>query len=171
VKAVPDVLWGQLYKSQRSLRKLLRVNDFKVLRDVAWSDEKDLNTFVFELEQYCISSVRKHYGPPLAKEKECEKFVAKYVHNTDVVCGPYVEESRWVVHVKRKYTNACTLLREKLKDGGRNAGVAERISHVLKKGFKVLIDEEIDAVYKKNDAFAVFLADFLEGRPKWLETG
>lgn len=170
VKAVPDVLWGQLYKSQRSLRKILHVNDFKVLRDVAWSDEKDLNTFVFELEQYCISSVRKHYGPPLVKEKECEKFVAKYVHNTDVVCGPYVEEGRWVVHVKRKYTNACTLLREKLKDGGRNAGVAERISHVLKKGFKVLIDKEIGEVYKKNDAFAVFLTDFLEGRPKWLET-
>jgi hypothetical protein len=32
-EAVPDVLWGQLYKSQRSLRKLVELSDFKVIRD------------------------------------------------------------------------------------------------------------------------------------------
>ncbi|MBM4401421.1 MAG: CCA tRNA nucleotidyltransferase, partial [Crenarchaeota archaeon] len=43
IEAVPDVLWGQLYRTQRSLRKLAELNDFKVLRDTVWSDEKTLS--------------------------------------------------------------------------------------------------------------------------------
>jgi len=56
-----------------------------------------------------------------------------------------------------------------LKDGGRNAGVAEGISKVLKKGFKVLVNEEISDVYETNGEFAVFLTEFLQGKPKWLD--
>lgn len=170
VRTVPDVLWGQLYKSQRSLRKLVQLNDFKTLRDLAWSDEKDLNVFVLELEQCCISAVVKHLGPPLDKEKECEKFLTKYVDSKDTVCGPYLEDGRWVVLVRRRFTDACDLLKERLKDGGRNTGVAEGIAHVLKKGFKVLVNEEIVKFYKRNGEFAVFLTEFLQGRPRWLET-
>jgi tRNA nucleotidyltransferase (CCA-adding enzyme) len=169
VESVPDVLWGQLYKSQRSLHKLVQLHDFKILRDLAWSDEKDLNMFVFELEHCCTSPVKKHIGPPLDKKKECEKFVAKYLEGNGTVCGPYVEDGRWAVLIRRKFTDACDLLKERLKDGGRNAGVAEGISQVLKKGFEILVNEEIVKVYKTNGEFALFLTDFLQGRPKWLE--
>jgi len=169
IDVVADILWGQLYKSQRSLRKLIGLNDFKVLRELPWSDEKGLNMFVFELEDCCVPPVRRHLGPPLDKENECEKFVAKYAESPEAVCGPYVEEGRWVVLVRRKVTDACEMLRDRLKDGGRNAGVAERISQVLRKGFKVLVNEEIVEVYEGNDGFAVFLTEFLQGRPRWLE--
>jgi tRNA nucleotidyltransferase (CCA-adding enzyme) len=169
VETVPDVLWGQLYKSQRSLQKLMELNDFKLLRDAVWSDEKSLNMFVFELEHWCISPVKLHLGPPLERESECERFIAKYVDNADAVCGPYVKGGRWVVLVRRRFTDACTLLKEKLRDGGRNAGVAEGVSQTLKKGFDVLVNEEIARVYERNKEFAVFLTEFLSGRPKWLE--
>jgi len=170
VGVVSDILWGQLYKSQRSLRKLAELSDFAVLRDVPWSDEEGLNVFVFELEGCCVSSVKLHLGPPLDKGVECERFVGKHLGRAGTVCGPYVEGDRWVVLVKRKYTDACGLLREKLKDGGKNAGVAEGLSYVLKKGFNVLVNEEIVKVYGKSRLFAVFLTDFLLGKPKWLET-
>jgi len=170
VDAVPDVLWGQLYKSQRSLRKLVELNDFKILRDTAWSDERNINMFIFELEDCCLSQVKKHFGPPLEKECECENFLKKYVNNCDVVSGPYVADGRWVVDLRRKYTDACELLNERLRDGGRNAGVAEQISQILKKGFKVVVNEEIAEVYAENSDFAEFLTDFLSGKPKWLET-
>jgi tRNA nucleotidyltransferase (CCA-adding enzyme) len=169
VKAVPDVLWGQLYRSQRSLRKLVELNDFKLLRDAAWSDERSLNMLVFELEQCCISPLKLHFGPPLDKESECERFIAKYVDNADAVCGPFVEDGRWVVLVRRRFTDACALLEEKLRDGGRNAGVAEGVSETLKKGFSVLVNDEIAKVYRMNRESAVFLTEFLSGRPKWLE--
>jgi len=169
VDAVADILWGQLYKSQRSLRKLIEMNDFKVLRELPWSNEKDLSMFVFELEDCCAPQIRKHLGPPLDKENECEKFIAKYVESPEAISGPYVEEGRWMVFVRRKFTDACDLLRDRLNDGGRNAGVAEGISQVIKKGFRVLVNEEIADVYDRDSGFAVFLTEFLRGRPKWLE--
>jgi len=169
VDAVPDVSWGQLYKSQRSLRKLVQLNDFEILRDLAWSDDKSLNLFIFELEHCCIPPVKKHLGPPLEKEHECERFLAKHQSGSGTVAGPYIEDGRWVVQIRRKYTDACVLLRERLKDGGKNAGVAEQISQVLRKGFRVLVNEEIAEVCRKNREFAGFLTEFLSGKPKWLE--
>jgi tRNA nucleotidyltransferase (CCA-adding enzyme) len=149
---------------------LIELNDFIVLRDLPWSDEKSLNVFVFELEDCCVSSAKLHLGPPLDKARECERFVGKHLGREGTVCGPYVEDGRWVVLVKRKYTDACVLLRDRLKDGGKSAGVAEGLSHVVKKGFDVLVNEEIVKLYEKNKQFAVFLTDFLVGKPKWLET-
>jgi tRNA nucleotidyltransferase (CCA-adding enzyme) len=170
LKAVPDVLWGQLYKSQRSLCKLVQLNDFRLLRDTAWSDEKTVNMFIFEVEQQTISPVKKHLGPPLDKEIECRRFLGKHGGNADTVCGPYVEDDRWVVILKRKYSDAAKLLNSRLKDGGRNAGVAEQISHTISKGYKILVNEGVLGVYEKNLEFAVFLTEFLDGRPKWLMT-
>jgi tRNA nucleotidyltransferase (CCA-adding enzyme) len=169
VDAVADVLWGQLYKSQRSLRKLLELNDFSVLRDLPWSDEKGLSMFVFELEDCCTSSVKLHLGPPLEKEKECERFIEKHLDKASTVCGPYVEDGRWVVLVHKKFTDVCVFLREKLKDGGKNSGVADGISRFLKKkSFRILVNEEIFEIYEKNKGFQVFLTEFLVGKPKWL---
>ncbi|MGQ9530951.1 MAG: CCA tRNA nucleotidyltransferase [Candidatus Bathycorpusculaceae bacterium] len=170
VDAVPDVLWGQLYKSQRSLHKLLELNDFNVLRDLPWSDEKSVNMFIFEVEQRLLPPVKKHLGPPLEKERECEKFLKKHLNNTNTVSGPYIEDGRWIVNIKRKYLDAVALLNEKLKDGGRSAGIAEQISQTLREGFRVFVDDEIVEVYEKNKDFAVFLTEFLSGKPKWLET-
>jgi tRNA nucleotidyltransferase (CCA-adding enzyme) len=169
VKAVPDILWGQLYKTQRALRKTLELADFHVLRDTIWSDEEASSVFVFELEQRAISGVKKHVGPPLEREKECEDFLKKYLDNGCVVSGPYVDDGRWVVEVKRKQRDAAELLREKLKDGGVNAGVASLISTSFKDGFNVTVNAEVAGAYSGNKAFAAFLTEFLRGKPFWLE--
>jgi tRNA nucleotidyltransferase (CCA-adding enzyme) len=169
VEAVPDILWGQLYKSQRSLRKLMQLNGFNVLRDLPWSDEKTVNMFIFELEQRFIPAVKKHLGPPLKKENECEKFLQKHTSSAKTVSGPYIEDGRWVVEIRRKYTDAVVLLKKKLRDGGRNTGVAEQISKKLREGFQIFVNEEIIGVYKKNSEFAKFLTEFLSGKPRWLE--
>lgn len=169
VDAVPDVLWGQLYKSQRSLSKLVELNDFLLLRDTAWSDDKSVNMFILELEQRILPPVKIHLGPPLEKEQECEKFVTKYLNNSTVVSGPFVENGRWIVEIKRKYTDVVALLEEKLKDGGKNAGVAEQISHVLSRDFRIFVNDEIVQTYEKNIETAKFLIDFLSGKPKWLK--
>ena len=168
---VPDILWGQLYKSQRSLRKLIDLNGFQVLRDLAWSDEKNLNLFIFELQDCCVLPVKLHLGPPLDKIREGERFIQKHLGNANTVCGPYVENGRWQVLLHRKYTDVCALLRDNLRDGGKEVGVSEGFSGTLKSGIKVLVDEEIDEIYGKNREFAVFLTEFLIGKPKWLVAG
>jgi len=170
VDAVPDVLWGQLYKSERSIRKLLQLSDFKVLRSTPWSDEKTLNMFILELECRFIPPLKTHLGPPLEKDKECENFLKKHMKNLNAVSGPYIDDGRWVVELKRKYTDAVKLLKEKLKDGGKNAGIAEHISQRLYEEFKILVNSEILDLYQKNNEFAKFLTEFLSGKPKWLES-
>jgi len=167
-EAVPDVVWGQLYKTQRALCRMLELNDFKVLRGAVWSDEEKLSAFVFELDQQVLSGSKVHVGPPLERQNECESFLQKYAVNDCVISGPYVEDGRWVVEVKRKHRDAVELLREKLKDGGVSVGVASLISRVLKEGFNVAVSSEVAQVYSENKKFAAFLTEFLSGKPFWL---
>ena len=168
-EAVPDVLWGQLYKTQRALRKLCELNDFKVLRDAVWSDEKTLSVFAFELEQRVLPGVKKHLGPPLKREKECENFLSKYDGNGSVVSGPYIEDGRWVVELQRRFTDVVELLRDKLEGGGRSIGVAELMSQGFRDKLEVLVDSEVREVYRGNREFAEFFTVFLSGKPFWLK--
>jgi tRNA nucleotidyltransferase (CCA-adding enzyme) len=168
--AVPDVMWGQLFKTKRSLHKLIELNDYKILKDGVWSNEKTLSVFIFELEQRVLTNIKKHFGPPLEREPECESFLAKYVGNQQVISGPYIENGRWIVQIPRKTKDVVSLLKEKLVDGGKNAGVAELIAQSFFKKLNVLVNNEIIQVCEENNDFAEFLTDFLVGVPFWLES-
>ncbi len=168
IEAVPDVLWGQLYKTKRSLHKLLELSDFKILKEAVWSNEKNRSIYVLELESQLLPKIKKHLGPPLEREAECENFLAKYDANPGVICGPFIEDGRWTVEVPRKTTNAASLLTDMLMNGGKNAGVAELIAKSIQKNLKVLVNGQITKVYAENDDFAKFLTDFLSGKPFWL---
>jgi tRNA nucleotidyltransferase (CCA-adding enzyme) len=169
LNAVPDVLWGQLYRSKRSLRTLLKLSDFKVLKDEVWSNEKSLSVFMFELEQRVLPNVKKHIGPPLERENECEKYLAKYSSNEQVISGPHIEDGRWIVELPRKTPNVVVLLEEHLADGGKNAGVADLIAKSIQKNLKVLVNSEVLEIYSGNGDFAEFLTQFLFGKPFWLK--
>ena len=171
IEAVPDVLWGQLHRTRKALRKQLELRDFAVLRDAVWSENNAVFTmFIFELEKRVLPLAKKHLGPPLEREKECESFLAKYIDNSEVIVGPYIEEGRWMVEVRRKVTDAAEFLRIKLGSGGRDIGIANLIAQVLQKDFLVLTGEDIIEHYVYNEGFAVFLTSFLSGKPSWLET-
>ena len=117
-----------------------------------------------------LPNIKKHLGPPLEREEESENFLAKYAGNPQVVSGPYIEDGRWIVVVPRKTTDAAALLKEKLRDGGKNSGVAELIVQSIRKKHKILVNAEIAELYFENRDFAEFLTDFLEGKPFWLRT-
>jgi tRNA nucleotidyltransferase (CCA-adding enzyme) len=170
LEAVPDVLWGQLYRTRRSLRDLLELADFKVLKDAVWSNEKTHSIFIFELETAELPNVKKHLGPPLEREAECQKFLGKYAQNPAVISGPSIEEGKWVVELPRKATDAVELLRDKLVDGGKRVGVADLIAKSMLQKYQVLLGNQIGEIYRINPEFAVFLTDFLSGKPFWLQT-
>ncbi|MCL1966001.1 MAG: CCA tRNA nucleotidyltransferase [Candidatus Bathyarchaeota archaeon] len=169
---VPDVLWGQLYRSKRSLHKFLESYDYKVLRDAVWSNEKSLCIFIFELEQQIIAATKKHYGPPLERSSECTNFLSKYIENSQVIAGPYIEGDKWAVEILRKNTNAVVLLKEKLSvssDGGKSVGISELIAKAFKTDLSVLANSEIlNNTYWENGDFRGFLTNFLVGKPFWL---
>lgn len=166
-RLVPDVLWGQLYKSMRSLRSLLVHHGFQVLKTAAWSDEKQVNAFIFGLESRVIPSTTRHLGPSF-DSREAKNFLEKHVTADTTVIGPWIEDTRWVVGMKRRYHDAVTLLREKLKNGGKEAGVANKFIDVIQTSLSLKVNEEIVDFAASNEAFARVLTDFLSGRPRWL---
>ena len=171
IKAVPDVFWGQLHRTRKALHKLLELSEFKVLKSTAWSKEGgELTVFIFELEEGNLPLARKHLGPPLERETECESFLSKYLENADVLGGPYIEAGRWVVQVKRKFTDSVELLNAKLKDGGRDVGVAELLAKAFRVKLAVIVGSEVKEIYLKDNEFAAFLTNFLCGKPFWLKS-
>jgi len=168
VETVPDILWGQLYKTQRSVRNMIKQNDFSIINDAVWSDEKRLSFLVFELENRFLPKSKKHMGPPVEKRLECENFLRKHLESPATVSGPHLENGRWVVDIERRNRDAVGLLRENLKHGGRHVGVAELISKAMAKSLDILINEEIIETYISNNGFATFLTEYMKGKPKWL---
>lgn len=164
---VPDVLWGQLYKTLRSVRGLLERHDFRVIRASAWSDEEGLNALIFEVESSVLPSSKRHVGPP-ALSREAESFLNRHLGAEDTVSGPWVEGGRWVVEKRRVYPDAVHLLRDKLIEGGKGLGVGSRLAGGVRESLEVMVKEEVLGLYASCRGFAVFLTGFLVGRPGWL---
>jgi len=169
VDAVVDILWSQLYKTERSLRNLLQENDFEVSKSTSWSDEEKCNIILFELIGATLSKSKKHLGPPVSRREESEKFLKKHLMSKDTVSGPWIEDDRWIVEKLRRNRNAELLLEMSLRSGGRAVGVASRVAESIRRGFKILLNEEIIPLYRSNRQFSIFLCSFLKGRPSWID--
>lgn len=168
INAVPDVLWGQLYKTQRSLRNLFKNNDFKILKDAVWTDEKNLTVFIIELETDLLPQIKKSIGPPLEFKEECNSFISKYVDNSSVISGPFIQNNRWIILTKKSHNNAKSLIKEKLIYGDQNISIPKLVSKSFKNNLQILINNEISNQYKINQDFAKFLSMFLLEKPFWL---
>jgi tRNA nucleotidyltransferase (CCA-adding enzyme) len=164
---VPDVLWGQIYKTSRALKKLLVKNDFQVLKNETWSDETELVVLVYALEIVTIPRSKLHHGPPVDSE-EAIHFIKKYALFGSAELGPWTEDGRWVVEMKRRHVDAVSLLNRSLQSGGKNIGVAHDLTEDLKRA-QIYLNREILDFYSMHEEFAKFLTDFLYGRPKWMK--
>ncbi|MEM2341934.1 MAG: CCA tRNA nucleotidyltransferase [Candidatus Bathyarchaeia archaeon] len=168
IRAVPDILWGQLFRSQRALINLIEQFNFEVIRSDVWSDEKSTNIFLFEISSRFLPAVERHTGPPIEKIDDCRRFLEKHSASELILSGPMVNGDRLVVERRRRYTDITSLLRDKLSNGGRNIGVASLVSKAFLESLEVLVDEEIREFYVSNSDFALFLTRYLKGKPSWL---
>jgi len=164
---IPDVLWGQLYKSLKAICRVLDEGGFHVLRSTVWSEEQGEAVFIIELENGKISRTREQRGP-FVWSKEANDFLEKHLNNSETVYGPWIERERWVVRVKRKQFNAVDLIKEKIGREPDSMGLGSRIQAAVKRGYRVITGNEILPFYSKNKDFARYLTRFLKGSPAWL---
>lgn len=162
---IPDILWGQLYKTSQALKGVMVQNDFQVIRNVVWSDEKEINIIVFILGSNTISSIKRHPGPPI-DSREATKFIEKYLGNDRAVMGPWTEYGKWITVAKRRHTNAVSLLKEKVQS--EDSGIAHGLMENAKES-KVYVNQEILDLYSTNNDFARFLTETIIGRPIWMK--
>jgi tRNA nucleotidyltransferase (CCA-adding enzyme) len=168
-KISPDIIWGELKKSSKALRKLLEKYDFEVMNSGAWSDEGSTSVMVMELSSANLPDVKVHVGP-LAGDPNQRKFLSKHLYNEKKISGPWVENGRWHVELKRGISNAKQLVESKLKDANlTDIGLSRDVVNWLKRGGKVLENKEILAFYASSESFAEFLTCFYVKKPSWLQ--
>jgi tRNA nucleotidyltransferase (CCA-adding enzyme) len=167
IDVVVDVLWSQLYRTERALANLLSRNGFSIIRSASWSDEQSLNVILLELEQDTLPGSRRHVGPPVSRVAESSSFLAKHMVGTGTVSGPWVEGNRWVVQKERDCVSAVELLRAALRSGGRTVGVASEPARSFRKKVEILNRKSIEKLLRRNREFAKAMNSFLVGRPTW----
>jgi tRNA nucleotidyltransferase (CCA-adding enzyme) len=162
---VPDTLWGQLFKAEKSLKRSLGEKSFQVLRSATWSDERERYIHVFELESNKLSQTVKKIGPPVYLPQDSNDFVAKYT-DSETISGPGIEGAKWWVEVKRKNLDAQLFLKELLKTGAQEIGIPKQLSKKIIMEGEVFLNSEIEPHLRNG--FIEFLYKFLSGRPDWL---
>jgi len=105
---VPDTIVPQLRKSAAAIADLLERSGFSVNRiDCRMGEEHSV--ILFELFNDTTSLVVRHIGPPVINGENARRFISKYIE-TSPLSGPYIEDGRYIVEVRRPYTEVATLL-------------------------------------------------------------
>ncbi len=132
---VEDILFPQLRKAESSIAKLIERNGFMVYRsDVSVEGNKAF--LVFELLVWTLPQVKKHVGPPVTSKYHSEQFKSKY---KPISFRKRIENGRYVVEVKRNYTDVVELLKNEL----RSCSLGKHVSESIDRGYEVLRNEEL----------------------------
>jgi len=166
VNAVVDILWSQLYRTQRALSSFLANHDFNLIRSAAWSNEHDINIILFELETSKLPDSKKHEGPPVNRITESVAFLSKHSNDCNTISGPWIENHRWIVQKRRPNPDAERLLKSIIGPETSKIGVAPLFSSNLKSRTRIINQRTITPLLSEKE-FSRFMRIFLSGRPIW----
>jgi tRNA nucleotidyltransferase (CCA-adding enzyme) len=168
-RIVPDVLWGQLLKLEKSLLELMVRQDFHPLRSTVWSDEVRSSAIVVEMDSSTRPRVQTRQGPPVSKMENSQGFIDRHLDARDTVRGPWMEDGRWVVDKKRIILTVGQLVSTSLKDRRLGFVVPEQLNKYFRKNVRVLENRKILALLGR-EGFDQALSEFLAAKPPWLKT-
>jgi tRNA nucleotidyltransferase (CCA-adding enzyme) len=154
-KELEDIVWGQIRRLVKKITNHLNKNDFEVTNEKIYSEGNDLY-FFFELSSTNIQKSKKLIGPKVIDEENTKKFLS---NKKNIISGPRIEDSRIVLEVPRKYTNAIKLIKDFIKENKKIERKA--VKSILKKS-KILEEEDILDNYKGE--LKVVLSDYLRGK-------
>jgi len=148
---IPEIVVPQLKRSVNAIHELLERNGFAVHH--AAYDMQDANClFLFELLVGNLPSIRRHLGPPLSDYGNANKFRA--LHLTGQKSGPYIENGRYVVEVKREFLTARSLLES---NAVLSVSLGKHVRQSLESGWT--LSEGADCW---QEEFAPFIAEFFD---------
>ena len=168
-RIVPDVLWGQLLKMEKSLTELMIRQDLHPVRSTVWSDETQSSAVIVELSSSTLPGVHMRQGPPVSKSDDSQGFLDRHLNAKDTIRGPWVETDRWVVDKKRVILTIEQLVSTALKDPKLGLVVPEQLNHSFGRNVRVLENEKILTMIGR-EGFDQALSEFLAAKPAWLKT-
>jgi len=158
----PDVIWGELKRSEEGVKRALRRLGFEVYQSSSWTDESKLAIMLFELNSLNLPRYMLHQGPPAHLENSID-FIEKWLGEA---IGPWIYEDRLYVLRRRDEVRAVRLLRDELSRG--RVSIAKGLS---KEFSKAVIGGGIERLIKlgrKRGDILRFIEDFLDARPRFL---
>jgi tRNA nucleotidyltransferase (CCA-adding enzyme) len=167
---VPDVLWGQLIKLERSLVDMMAREEFDPYRSALWSDETRESAVLVEVDRIMLSEVRVQRGPPVSKSEDSLSFLEKHLKARDTVRGPRIEGDRWIVERKRGILSIMDLVRAGSREEAHGLAIPKQMAESFRRSVKVLQNREVLSMLGRK-GFDKSLWEFLEARPSWLKTG
>src|SRR6266446_3353819 len=167
-RIVPDVLWGQLLKIEKSLTELMTRQDFHPIRSTIWSDERQSSAILVELDTSTLTGVQLRHGPPVSKPEDSQGFLDRHQDTRDTIRGPWIEADRWVVDKKRRILTIKQLLSAALKDPRLGLAIPEQLNRSFRQNTRVLENRKILSLLGR-EGFDQALSEFLAARPAWLK--
>ena len=167
LNVAPDILWGQIYRSERAIVEAVEEAGFQIIESLPWSDEAGLVFLLLEVTHQEIPAVLKHKGPPVSM-KEAKNFLTKHLGSSKVLAGPYIREKRWFVELEREFTDVISLIKHLLTEKIDSLGLGSYFRQALKKGFTILENEEIVKYLTGKDELRNYFSIFLVKKPSWL---
>lgn len=164
-KLVPDILWGQLYKSLTGVETLLERYGFSVVYGDVWSDETKFVVFLVKLDSTELPESFLHEGPSVYMKDEAATFIRKQLDSPNVTSGPWIQGNRWRVELRRQLTHAEDVLDQRLGE----ARLGSEIAVNAQKKKQIEVGTSVAQLTNRKKDFLVFLDQFLRRQPIWLE--
>jgi len=154
---IDENLYPQIRKTAKSVLENLERYDFKVYDATYFVDEKNIY-IIIKTQKEALSKTMIHAGPPATKKENSEQFLKKWKNNSLVVKGPYKENNRWNVEIKRQYTDAEKFLEKEFE----KLSLGKHIDKVVNKKYTIL---EIDSLLSEN--LKAFWTKYLDEKMFW----
>jgi len=167
---VPDVLWGQLMKLERSLLDTMAREDINPSRSAIWSDEKQESAILVEVDRTTLPAVNLQKGPPVSKGEDSLSFLERHLRDQDTARGPWIEGDRWMVEKKRGISSIAELVKVAAREEAYGLSIPKQLGGSFRKSVKVLRNREVLSMLGR-DGFDKSLWNFLEAKTPWLKTG
>ncbi len=157
----PDILWGQIFRTLKSLKKFLERRGFCVISEGAWSDEESEVIFLVEVDKEKLIPLEKHMGPPVGSEEE-DNFIRKYLENTRVLSGPVIENRRWYVYRLRERVEVEEIIRSHINEISFGKDLSKHISSLTFGKNEEVFDFSLKNSYRK------YLRKWLDKKYSWM---
>jgi len=166
---VPDVLWGQLMRLERSLLDIMAREEFNPYRSALWSDETEESAILVEVDRTALTEIRLQKGPPVTKSEDSISFLEKHLKARNTARGPWIDGDRWMVEKHRGILSIRDLVKVAAREEAYGLSLPKQLGESFRRSVKVLQDREVLSMLGKK-GFDKSLWEFLEAKPSWLKT-
>ena len=146
---VEDIIYPQLERTIKGIRRKLEELGFKVMNAYIYADSKDV-LLLFEFEVWALPRTKNHLGPKVFDWKGGESFKRK---NKDFKI--YIEGGRYVADKPRKFTTP----REFLEKDVLKCALGKNVRESIKEGYELL---DLDEILKRERMRRFLLRYLLE---------